>query len=472
MIRTFIIFLLSFIIFLPFVANAHYVGFTHHELTLEYNENSLIVRYNINLTYADFSSIYNIIDPDKNDIIEELDATKWLNSWNDKVSIQIGEKAFNPIKLYDFSNLNLIKSSLYPSFRFRIDFGKFDNQSGWEKFKLNHDYRVGQDQREYFSFMADKKNLVFEPTTYPQETSIEGVLKETKSTNPTSRQEQISTNFPSFLQTDLYKYLYNFFDNVQNNPFSLLVIIGLGFIIGVLHSLSPGHGKTIMGSYITMTESNLKNIILLATSITISHIFIVLVLVFLFIWLRNGLFFQFFDLSFNLGFDLKFIMPYLTSISGIIVISIGLYLIFDRLKTRYIPRELKKTSQKNFFSLYTNYVILNDGNHIHKIPRYQMNTKQSIVLGISSGLVPCVEIVSLLIIAINIDKIWSGLAVLIAFSLGMSFTLITIGWVMKKGLDRSQNIKFMEKFYKNIPLISAVLITISGVFTLIWGLSI
>jgi ABC-type nickel/cobalt efflux system permease component RcnA len=284
--------------------------------------------------------------------------------------------------------------------------------------------------------------------------------------------DQKPTPNAGFLPTDLYKNIQSLFNNAENNFNNSIYLIMLGFLIGILHSLSPGHGKTIMGTYIAVTNSGIFNIMLLAVSITLSHILVVGLIAILFLWLRSGVSLDFLGLSINLNFDIKSILPYLSTISGLIVFTLGLVLIWRRLRPSVKSWKLKKQSTNSFFNLNANYAVLDDGDHSHKIPRFKMDVKQSLMLGISTGLVPCVEVISLLILAINLEKIWSGIAVLVSFSLGMGFTLTFLGWLMKTGLDRSQNIKFMEKFYKNIPLISAILIMISGIFTIFWGLNI
>lgn len=67
---------------------------------------------------------------------------------------------------------------------------------------------------------------------------------------------------------------------------TLIVFVLLtAFIPGAIHALSPGHGKSLMAAYLIGTKGRIRDAIILALTLTISHIFIVLVVGFIALFL-------------------------------------------------------------------------------------------------------------------------------------------------------------------------------------------
>ena len=64
--------------------------------------------------------------------------------------------------------------------------------------------------------------------------------------------------------------------------------------------------------------------------------------------------------------------------------------------------------------------------HSHEVPE-TITWRSLIALGISGGLVPCPDAIAILLVAIAINRIILGLALIISFSLGLAVVLIVIG---------------------------------------------
>jgi len=97
--------------------------------------------------------------------------------------------------------------------------------------------------------------------------------------------------------------------------FSLLVAAGLG----ALHALSPGHGKTVMAAYLVGSRGNARQAIGLGLTVTVSHTIGVLAL---------GLL----SLSAAVVIPADKLYPILSVASGAIVVLIGTYLLFTRVR--------------------------------------------------------------------------------------------------------------------------------------------
>jgi len=56
----------------------------------------------------------------------------------------------------------------------------------------------------------------------------------------------------------------------EPNPLFLGFILGAAFLLGVIHVLGPGHGKSLMAAYLVGTLGRVREAIVLALAITFS----------------------------------------------------------------------------------------------------------------------------------------------------------------------------------------------------------
>jgi ABC-type nickel/cobalt efflux system permease component RcnA len=86
-------------------------------------------------------------------------------------------------------------------------------------------------------------------------------------------------------------------------------------------------------------------------------------------------------------------------------------------------------------------------------------------MGIAGGIVPCPDAMIVLMIAIASRRIAAGLALIVAFSMGLAFTLIAIGVMMvlgvkfvveRAGAGRSTRIAHQ------LPILSGIFVVVLG----------
>ena len=101
------------------------------------------------------------------------------------------------------------------------------------------------------------------------------------------------------------------------------------------------------------------------------------------------------------------------------------------------------------------------------IPTAGVTLGSLVALGVSGGIVPCPDALAILLIAVSLNRILLGLAVIVAFSLGLAAVLIAIGIVMVKArplVDRFAGGGRVTTVW--LPLASAVLIAALGTVVL------
>lgn len=228
--------------------------------------------------------------------------------------------------------------------------------------------------------------------------------------------------------------LNNFLDDyvkVEDLPARLVVFaLAVSFVLGALHALTPGHGKAIVASYLVGSKGTIWHAINLGLIVTVTHTASVFLLGLASVWLTAV-------------FVPSKVIKTLNVVSGVSVLLLGLYL-------------LVKRTQKIFAKNH-------EHDHTHRHEEVEISWKNLIPLGVSGGIVPCVDALAILIVAISLGKTLFGLALLMVFSLGLAVALGGIGVaavLAKNQLGRRiKNIEGMEKY---VSLVSAGVVTLLG----------
>ncbi len=255
---------------------------------------------------------------------------------------------------------------------------------------------------------------------------------------------------------------------------ALVLLLGVAFVLGALHALSPGHGKSLMAAYLVGTSGRLRDVLILGTTITLSHVFSVVVLGLIALWLEDFFLPGSVSLYFSLG-------------SGILILLIGVYLLISRWRAyRRVGREsasngnietiLPGHSHSSIEGNTTAHVHSHAPGHSHESEHSHSHTHhhfdrrlslwQNIVLGVSGGIVPCPKALVILLLAISLQKIVLGLAIIGVFSLGLAAVLIALGIVViRSGNLLEQRISDRRILF--LPVLGAVVIIALGGW-LVW----
>ncbi len=128
------------------------------------------------------------------------------------------------------------------------------------------------------------------------------------------------------------------------------VLLGLlvAFGFGAMHALSPGHGKTIVAAYLVGSRGTLKHALFLGSMVTFTHTISVFLLG------LGVLFFQKYVVPDQ-------IIPVLGAVSGLSIVAIGLWLLYQRTKALLATVEPSYTHQHGHD--HHAAAALDDGHH-------------------------------------------------------------------------------------------------------------
>jgi ABC-type nickel/cobalt efflux system permease component RcnA len=223
-------------------------------------------------------------------------------------------------------------------------------------------------------------------------------------------------------------------------PGLIAVLLFLATGWGALHALSPGHGKAVVAAYLVGTRGTAKHAGVLGLTVTLTHTAGVFLLAVVTLSLSH----------FILPEDLY---PWLGVGSGALVVAIGATLLYGRLRSM-LRRERDGGTVLHDHS---------DPNHAHShVPPSTVTTRGLLAMGVSGGLVPCPSALILLLSSISLDRLELGIALVIAFSLGLAAVLVAIGLLVVYARWIFRRFSFELRVPRILPAASAAAISIAG----------
>jgi ABC-type nickel/cobalt efflux system permease component RcnA len=222
---------------------------------------------------------------------------------------------------------------------------------------------------------------------------------------------------------------------LARSDLGLLVLLILAFFFGSAHALQPGHGKTLVAAYLVGERGTIWHACMLGLVTTLTHtsssIILAIVLPLLVPWAAD---------------TVAYLLPL---VAGILVVLVAIWLLLRRLG-----------GQADHVHLF------GDHHHHHaEQPSVQRVTWWALVsLGVTGGLVPCWDALTLLTFTYVMGQLWLGLPLILAFSAGLAAVLVATGILVVK-LKRFATSRWGEgRIVKALPIISAVIMLLIGLW--------
>ncbi len=283
---------------------------------------------------------------------------------------------------------------------------------------------------------------------------------------------------------------------------TLLALLA-AMVLGALHALSPGHGKSIVGAYLVGSRGTPRHAVFLGLTVTVTHTLVV------------------FALGLGTLFASRYILPerifpVLSMLSGLLVLGMGLVLLAQRWQvfrrgwlwggltgTQGMvpamaghqhgahPAHAHDPAHTHFHAAHGH----DDGHahgpggghahdhadghdhapagmhshggsmHSHLPPGANgeaITWRGLLALGVSGGLLPCPSAMVLLLAAVALNKTLFGLLLVVAFSIGLAMTLIAVGMAFLYARNRFESRLTSATWTRLLPMLSAAAITVLG----------
>ena len=207
--------------------------------------------------------------------------------------------------------------------------------------------------------------------------------------------------------------------SAMSSELNILVMVS-AFLLGALHALEPGHGKSIMAVFVMGTDADIKDALLLGLTIVLSHVIVVMALGVASIYLVE-------TLNVDLTHDI------MSLIGGAMLMGVGVWII----RKFYHPHE------------------------------HTIDTKKGVIaIGLSTGLIPCPAALAILLFSISNDQVYNGLFYVLVFSAGLAIAITFLSVVFVKGKGFIEGY-VSSKSISKLPLVSGSFILLIGVLTLL-----
>jgi ABC-type nickel/cobalt efflux system permease component RcnA len=218
---------------------------------------------------------------------------------------------------------------------------------------------------------------------------------------------------------------------------ALLLAVGLG----AAHAVAPGHGKTVMAAYLVGLRGTLRQAATIGATVTVTHTAGVLVL---------GL-----VLSASRAVASERVYPWLGLGSGLLLAAVGLGLLVRARTGHRHPHGHGHNDHHH--------------HHDHVAAGRPLGRRGLVVLGLAGGLVPSPSAVVVLLGGIALGQAWFGVALVVAYGLGMAATLTGVGLLLahlRTRMDRRLHFpagSLLSRLGRLLPAVTASVIVLVGV---------
>jgi nickel/cobalt transporter (NicO) family protein len=239
---------------------------------------------------------------------------------------------------------------------------------------------------------------------------------------------------------------------------ALLALLG-ALLLGAVHALSPGHGKTLVGAYLIGSRGTPRHAAFLGFTVTLTH--------------TAGVFL----LGFATLYASRFIVPErlfpaLSLISALLILGMGIVLLAQRGRAARRALALAPSRRLGHGLMLAHRhahsgAFHSHGNTLHShLPPgtggERVSWRSLLALGVSGGLVPCPSALVLLLAAVTLNKTAYGMLLVLSFSVGLAITLTAVGVAFLCARNRFRQPSVGARWPHALPVLSAAAITVVG----------
>ena len=197
---------------------------------------------------------------------------------------------------------------------------------------------------------------------------------------------------------------------------------------GAAHALTPGHGKALVAGYLVGTRGRPRHAFALGATVTVTHTAGVFAL---------GLV----TLGLSTVVVPEQLYPWLTLVSGMLVVGVGAGVLLRR------ARHARGHHHHH---------------HHHDHHGDDIDVRGILGIGAAAGLLPCPSALVVLLSAIALHRLAFGLALIVAFSVGLAATITAIGLVAVLARRAFGRARLDGPVIRALPALSAAVIVVVG----------
>ncbi len=248
-----------------------------------------------------------------------------------------------------------------------------------------------------------------------------------------------------------YSFIQNTVQSSADSPvFPVLALIA-AFALGSLHALTPGHNKTLVGSYLAGARSRLGHALLIGMVTAFSHTASALVVGVL-------------ALSTAGQVASTQYLQWIGVPSGVLTVGLGLWLLRKSFRPNHPDAH---THDHEHGRLHGDEVAHpHDHSHEHGHSHAHHNHPSPdtvtlgglVALGLMHGLVPTFDALAIILVALSLQKAALGAGLIFAYSLGIGSVLVAVGALVVRAQTALLEHPRFGQASRRAPSIAAVMV--------------
>jgi nickel/cobalt exporter len=211
----------------------------------------------------------------------------------------------------------------------------------------------------------------------------------------------------------------------------VLVSLLVAMFWGAAHALTPGHGKAIVAGYLVGSRGTPRHAVYLGLIVTATHTAGVFALGLVTLLLSRFI-------------VPEQLYPWLTVASGLLVVGVGAAVLAGRVR-------------------HARAHARGHEHHHHHDHDHGYGRGGLLGVGIAAGLLPCPSALVVLLGAIALHRVGLGLALILAFSVGLAATVTAVGLVAVLARRAFARLSLNGPLVRTLPAVSAVVILAVGI---------
>jgi ABC-type nickel/cobalt efflux system permease component RcnA len=230
----------------------------------------------------------------------------------------------------------------------------------------------------------------------------------------------------------------------------ILLSLGVAAFWGAVHALTPGHGKALVAGYLVGTRGRPRDAVLLGATVTVTHTIGVFALGLVTLLLSQFV-------------VPETLYPWLTLVSGVLVVGVGLAVLVQRLRGTADHHHHDHDQHHGHHHHHHHH---GHGHHEHGHGRGDhapLETRGILGVGVAAGILPCPSALVVLLSAIALHRVGFGILLILAFSLGLAATITGIGLVAVLARRAFGRLSFEGRLVRLLPAVSALVILCVGI---------
>ncbi len=246
-----------------------------------------------------------------------------------------------------------------------------------------------------------------------------------------------------------YDFVQRTLQASTDSPAFPVLALAAAFVLGSLHALTPGHNKTLVGSYLVGARGRLHHAMLIGMVTAFSHTASALVIGILALstagQIASAKYLQWVGLP-----------------SGILTVGLGLWLLRRHFRAGGSHDDSYGHEHGHPHDHSHEY------EHSHHHPSPDAVTLGGLVaLGLMHGIVPTFDALAIILVALSLQKTILGAGLIFAYSLGIGSVLVVIGALVVRAQTALLDHPRFERALHRAPAIAAGLVVVLGLWLIL-----